>query len=125
MINSEQNKYVKIGIGSNIERFQLNLRSPEEKIYVTIGSDSVIAGTVNIERGKIEFGDRVLINEGTTYYCTNRIKIGNDVMFSWGCTVVDSNFHSLESYHRMQETLTARKDIEAGVMGKNKGLVYH
>jgi galactoside O-acetyltransferase len=120
MITPEQSKYVKIGKGSLTEQMQLNLRSPENEIYLTIGTDSVISGTVNVERGKIQFGDRVLINEGTTFYCTNGMTIGNDVMFSWGCTIVDSNFHSIVSADRLKETATARADIENHTMGQNK-----
>ncbi|KAA6321396.1 hypothetical protein EZS27_028946, partial [termite gut metagenome] len=95
--------YIKKGNGSNIERLEFNLRSPEDKIYLTIGDDSIITGTINIERGHIEIGDRVLINEGTTFYCTNGISIGNDVGIAWGCTIADSNFHSIVSSERLKD----------------------
>ena len=78
-----ENNYIKKGKTSNIDHFRLNVRSPEkDKVYVTIGEDCVIAATVNLENAQINIGDRVMINEGTTFYCTSGITIGNDVMFS-------------------------------------------
>jgi galactoside O-acetyltransferase len=115
----EQNKYIKKGNRSIIKNMQLNLRATEDKIYLTIGEDSVISGIINLQRGSMEIGDRVLINEGTTFYCVENIKIGNDVMFSWGCTVVDSNFHSTNSSERIKDTQNGRKEIEEHTMGQN------
>lgn len=116
-LSAKQNKYIKKESTTNIDQFQVNVRNPQDKIYVTIGCESVIAGTVNIEEAEMKIGDRVLINEGTTFYCRVGITIGNDVMFSWGITVVDSNFHSLDSKERLNEMANARKRFEEGQMG--------
>ena len=112
-------KYIKVGQHSIIDNMQFNLRSPEDKIYLTIGEDSVIDGVINLENSQMQIGDRVLINEGTTFYCTTGITIGNDVMISWGSTIVDSNMHSTVSKDRMKETQNARKEIENHTMGQN------
>ena len=114
-----ENKHIKKGKTSNIDHLQLNLRSPEDNVYVTIGEDCVIAATVNLENACLTIGDRVLINEGTTIFCTTGISIGNDVMFSWGCTIVDSNFHSVVSSERLKDLANARKEYEAGTLGQN------
>jgi galactoside O-acetyltransferase len=119
MRNIKQMKFIKKGKNSNIEQLQLNLRSTEDKIYLTIGEDCVIAGTINLQRGQMKIGDRVMINEGTTFYCTDNITIGNDVMFSWGCTIVDSNMHSTDSRERLKDTATAREKIENHTMGQD------
>lgn len=111
--------YVKAGQHTILDNMQCNVRSPQNEIYLTIGEDSVIDGTINIENSKMLIGDRVLINEGTTFYCTTGITIGNDVMISWGCTIVDSNMHSIVSADRLKETQTAREAIENHTMGKN------
>ena len=114
-----ENKHIKKGTNSNINRLQLNVRSPQDRIYIEIGEESVICATINVENASVKIGDRVLINEGTTLYCTNGITIGSDVMFSWGCTVVDSNFHSIVSAERLKDLANARKEYEAGILGQN------
>lgn len=116
MSNSQ---YIKKGNTSIIENMKFNLRSKEDKIYLTIGDESVIDGTINIENSEMKIGDRVLINEGTTFYCTTGITIGNDVMISWGCTIVDSNMHSIISADRLKETKVARMEIENHTMGQH------
>ncbi|GHT41654.1 hypothetical protein AGMMS49965_11800 [Bacteroidia bacterium] len=113
------NKFIKKGTSSNIEQLQFNLRATEDKIYLTVGEDCVIAGTINLQRGQMKIGDRVMVNEGTTFYCTDNITIGNDVMFSWGCTIVDSNMHSTDSRERLKDTATAREKIENHTMGQD------
>lgn len=92
---------------------QCNIRSPQNEIYLTIGEDSVIDGTINIENSKMVIGDRVLINEGTTFYCTTGITIGNDVMISWGCTIVYSNMHSIVSADRLKETNFKQQSVSS------------
>ena len=114
-MNAEQDKYIKKEATSNTERFQLNVRNPEEgKVYVTIGKESVMVGTVNIEGAEMKIGERVLINEGTIFYCKKGITIGNDVGFSWGITVVDSNFHSLDSTERLKDFANTRNKFKEG-----------
>jgi acetyltransferase-like isoleucine patch superfamily enzyme len=111
--------YIQKGSGSIINAERIELRSPKDEIYLTIGDDSIIAGTINIEQGHIKIGDRVLVNEGTTFYCTNGISIGSDVMFSWGCTIADSNFHSTVSAERLKDMSNFRKELKEGTIGKN------
>ena len=116
---NEQSKYIKKGSSSNIEHLQLNLRSKEDRVYITIGDDCVINATINMGQCNIKIGDRVMINDGTTFYCVNGISIGSDVMISWGCTLIDNNSHSLISAERLKELATARKEYEQGTIGDN------
>jgi len=118
MIKEMKEKFIKKG-NSNIDRLQLNIRSAEDKIYVTIGDESVINATINMGNCNIRIGDRVMINDGTTLYSVNGITIGNDVMISWGCTIIDNNSHSLISSERVKELATAKKEYEAETIGDN------
>ena len=118
MKNNEQEKHIKKG-HSNIDRLQLNIRSDEDRIYVTIGDDSVINATINMGNCNVKIGDRVMINDGTTLYCVNGITIGNDVMISWGCTIIDNNSHSLISSERVKELATAKEKYENGTIGND------
>jgi Acetyltransferase (isoleucine patch superfamily) len=110
---------IKKGITSNIDRLQLNLRSSEDRIYVTIGEECVINATINMGNCDVKIGDRVMINDGTTLYCVNGITIGSDVMISWGCTIIDNNSHSIISSERLKDLANARKEYEAGTIGEN------
>ncbi|KAA6307584.1 hypothetical protein EZS27_040743, partial [termite gut metagenome] len=58
-------------------------------------------------------------NEGTTFYCTNGISIGNDVGIAWGCTIADSNFHSIVSSERLKDMSNFREEFKEGTLGKN------
>lgn len=110
------------GKNSLVGNMELNVRGVYTEPVLTIGDDCVINGTININDAKMTIGDRVLINDNTTFYCTTGITIGNDVMFSWGSTIIDSDMHSIHSGDRLIETATARKDIESGNMGKQKNM---
>lgn len=114
------NENITVGTDSLISNMKLNIRKSSNESHLSIGSDSVINGTLNIDCAKMTIGDRVLINDNTTFYCTTGITIGNDVMFSWGSTITDSNMHSIHSKDRLEETARARRDIQNGKMGKYK-----
>lgn len=69
----------------------------ENETPLSIGEDCVIDGTLTVLHGKMEIGDRVVINDSTRIICSDHTTIGNDVLISWGCNIVDSNMHSLNS----------------------------
>jgi len=125
-VNSSSNKkkkiYIEIGEKSNIDEFHLHLRFPENRIYVKIGNDCLISGSVifEMEKGKLTIGNKVFIGGGTNFYCIDNIIVGNDVMFSCGCSVIDNNSHSLVSAERLNDVLDWKKGIEEGHIGKYK-----
>ena len=110
-------KYIKKG-DSRVDGLQLNIRNPEDKVYLTIGENSVINGTINMGEAAFTIGDRVMIN-GSSFYCTSGITIGNDVLISWGCTIADSNMHSIRSADRVKELSTAKEAYDNGTIGDN------
>ncbi|MFM8432101.1 MAG: acyltransferase, partial [Bacteroidota bacterium] len=57
---------------------------------------------------------------GGLFISLREIIIGSDVMFSWGCTVIDNDAHSLVSAERLQDVALWKSDLEAGQPGKNK-----
>lgn len=120
MTNNQNEKYIKKG-DSRVDGLQLNIRQPKDKIYVTVGDDSVINATINIGECEFNIGDRVMIN-GSTFYCTRGITIGNDVLISWGCTIADSNMHSIVSADRLVELANAKKEYDNGTIGDNPDL---
>jgi Acetyltransferase (isoleucine patch superfamily) len=115
----KQNKFIHKQVTSNVDRLQLNIRSSADKTYLTVGDDCVLNCVINMGDCHIDIGDRVMINDGTTLFCVNGITIGNDVMISWGCTLIDNNSHSIISAERLKDLVVARQEYEAGTLGNN------
>ena len=116
----EQDKYIQKG-DSRTDGLRLNIRNPQDKIYLKIGEDSVINGMINMSDAQCTIGDRVMIN-GSSFYCTTGITIGNDVLMSWGCTIADSNMHSIASADRLKELAVAKREYDNGTIGDNQDL---
>jgi len=69
--------------------------------------------------GQIIVGDRTFIGGGT-FICVEEINVGNDVMFSWGCTVADNNSHSLIWAERQNDVLDWKRGIDENKIGQYK-----
>jgi len=114
--------YSSIGNGSNIDGVNLEVRNPETtRVYFEVGNNSLVTGHFVFETksGKITIGSNSFIGGGF-FICVNNIQIGNDVMFSWGCTVMDNNAHSVKWKERKDDVANWKKGIEEGVVGKYK-----
>ncbi len=64
---------------------------------LNIGEGTIFEGKIISDRP----GSRVLIGNnsfvgGSTLICADRIEVGNDVLISWGCTIVDHNSHAVD-----------------------------
>jgi acetyltransferase-like isoleucine patch superfamily enzyme len=97
------------------------IRSKEKNEYIKIGKDCVINGTYVIENNNlsINIGDRTFIGGGL-FISIKGIEIGSDVMFSWGCTVMDNDAHSLNWRYRVNDVLDWKRGLEKGVNGQFK-----
>ena len=104
---------------TNINGLSLQIRKPLKEIYLKIGENSVVQGTfvVETENGKISIGDRTFIG-ASKFICTKEIEIGNDVLISWGCTVIDSNSHSHIWSERKNDVMDWKKGIDENSIGK-------
>jgi acetyltransferase-like isoleucine patch superfamily enzyme len=102
---------------------QLDIRQKSiDKIFIEIGDECMIEGRFVFEKstGKIIIGDRVFIGGGTSFICIDQIKIGSDVMFSWGCTIIDNDAHSLIMSERSRDVLDWKKGVEENKIGVYK-----
>ncbi|HLZ87024.1 MAG TPA: acyltransferase [Puia sp.] len=102
---------------------QLELRKPlSGKVFLSVGNESLIEGRFVFEKdtGCIEIGDRVFIGGGTTFICIEGIKVDDDVMFSWGCTIVDNNAHSIVSAERISDVSDWKRGIAENKTGAYK-----
>ncbi|MDJ1482401.1 acyltransferase [Cytophagaceae bacterium YF14B1] len=121
--NVNQNTFNKdlLEIGSNtlLNNFYLDCRdSSIIKKYLSIGNNSMVSGNFIFEKstGFIHIGDRTFIGGGN-FICIEGITIGSDVMFSWGCTVIDNDAHSLLWSQRINDVTDWKKGIEENKIG--------
>lgn len=115
--------FVKIGLGSSFNFRNIEIRNKEiDKIFLKIGEDSIIEARFIFEtkNGLIEIGDRTFIGGGTNLICIDNITIGNDVLISWGCTLMDNNSHSLLWGQRKNDVKDWKKGIDENKIGKYK-----
>lgn len=80
-------------------------------VNIEIGDNCLLMCDIVLhsEKAKVKIGDRVFIGPNTTLFCYDQIEVGNDVMISWGCTLIDTNAHSLNSEERKNDVLDWKK----------------
>ena len=124
---SKLRKKIKLGFisvekNSNIENLNVDIRHPNEvKSFVQIGENCILNGTFVLEttEAKISVGNNTFIGGGL-FVSAFEIIIGSDVMFSWGCTVMDNDAHSLFWEHRKNDVKDWKRGIDEKQIGKHK-----
>jgi acetyltransferase-like isoleucine patch superfamily enzyme len=88
---------VQVGFASSIRWSRIGARAG----ILRIGSGSIIRCRVDFDspNGKVLIGDRCYIG-ASHLVCHTGISIGDDVIMSWGITVVDHDSHSLNWHER-------------------------
>jgi acetyltransferase-like isoleucine patch superfamily enzyme len=114
----------KLSIGDNTEINDLTINifgSNSNKRNIKIGDNCLIQGSIILYSpdAEVKIGNRVFIGPNTTIFCYKDISIEDDVMISWGCTLIDTNAHSLSSLDRMSDVL----DWKKGWQNKNWDVV--
>ena len=117
----ENNSFIFNPESTRIEGLNLSVRKPIKKFYVQIGENSCVQGNfiIESEKGLIKIGDRTFIGGGM-FICTKEIEIGNDVMFSWGCTVADNNSHSTNWNERRNDVMQWKRGLDENKIGEFK-----
>lgn len=110
-----------VGNDSITKGLGLVIRNPVNRVFLEVGSGCVIDGKFVFETtsGLIKIGNNSFIGGGM-FSCIEAINIGDDVMISWGCTVMDHNSHSLLWEERKHDVADWKKGIEEGEIGKYK-----
>jgi acetyltransferase-like isoleucine patch superfamily enzyme len=106
---------IKVGSGCEISGLQALVFHTEQGVTnIEIGNNSCVRGTLVIYRpeSKIIIGNNVYIGHLTTLECAEEIRIGNDVLISMQCNLIDTNSHSLHSYERVRDTIDWQKGLE-------------
>lgn len=109
---------IKVGENCSLENLNVIIRNPTNNCVLEIGDNSIVSGTFVIEKlgATIIIGSRTFIGGGM-YIATDKISIGDDVMFSWGCTVIDTDAHSLNWNERKFDV----RDWKRGLVEEKKG----
>ncbi len=110
------------GKATNMNGLTVNIRyrSPG-KVFVAVGDGCVLHGKFIVEtaNGRITIGNNTFIGGGD-FISAEGIEIGDDVMFSWGCTVMDTDAHSLDWRDRVNDVKDWKRGIDEGAIGKYK-----
>lgn len=71
-----------------------------------VGADCLINATVSFDRpgSSVLLGDRCYIGL-SDIVCASRVTLGDDVVISWGVTIVDHNSHSTDWEYRKRDVL--------------------
>lgn len=94
---------VTIGTRSTFLFYKLHMR---RNCDVRVGDDCDLHCRVSFdrERARIAIGDRCYIG-ASHIVCAEYVAIGNDVIISWGVTIVDHNSHALDWADRANDVL--------------------
>lgn len=124
-IDASGHRFLRAGIGTRVEPIYIDVRvNVENRPYVHVGEYSHVGGTYVFERGigSVTIGNKSSIGSGCKIICAQEegIHIGNNVMLSWDCTVMDSNAHSLDPDIRANDAYDWKAGVDAGRMGVYK-----
>jgi acetyltransferase-like isoleucine patch superfamily enzyme len=74
---------------------------------ISIGDHCMLSGKIVLysPNAKVTIEDGVFIGPDTTLFCYDSITIEKDTMISWGCTLIDTNAHSLHSAERKNDVM--------------------
>lgn len=119
------NPHLEVGSGVRLEGAHVDVRVRQEnRPYVRIGDDSHVGGHFVFERGvgEITIGSRSSIGGGSLLICSQPggIKIGDRVMISWKCTLIDSDSHSLDPDVRASDAYNWKVGADSGQLGAFK-----
>ena len=93
---------VKVGYGARVNWW--GLRTARSNGRIVIGSDSIVRCRFDFDsaHGVIRVGERCYLG-ASHLVCHTAITIGDDVIMSWGVTVVDHDSHSLNWQERQHD----------------------
>lgn len=103
---------LQLGEKVHFNRFGLRMRAGDRLL---IGDQSIVQASLRTDRSpaSIVIGSRTFIGGGSLLVAAQNISIGDDVLVSWGVTIVDHDSHSLDFALRKNDVVEwgqGRKD---------------
>jgi len=85
----------------------------KKNCHLAIGRESIIEGAISFDKegASIKIGDRVFIGS-SSLVCADNIEIGDDVLISWNCTIVDQNSHAIAWKERVDDVFNTFHGID-------------
>lgn len=76
---------------------------------VRIGNESIVYARIDMDgpAGRVSIGDRAFVGN-SHIVCHTAVDIGDDVIISWGVTIVDHDSHSLDAHKRCDDVAAWR-----------------
>jgi acetyltransferase-like isoleucine patch superfamily enzyme len=99
--NSRRSGAVRVGRSTTIAWRRLKRVSGNR---LSVGEDSIVHADIRFEAsgGEIQIGSRTFIGR-SSLVCYRSITIGDDVIMSWGITIVDHDSHSIDWANRSDD----------------------
>lgn len=110
-----ENGYLKVGENVQLEKLSINIYKKKAGFCnVIIGDNCMLNGTITIYNAdaQVKIGDRVFIGPDTELFCYSGITIEDDVMLSWGITIIDTDAHGLSWDDRKNDVVDWMKGSE-------------
>lgn len=105
--NKAMRKHAHVRMGASFlgKSFSIAILAPRGGIVFTAGDGCILycQSFFESDQGRIDIGDRVYIGGNTQLIARSGIRIGSDVMISWGCTVYDHDAHSIDYRCRVDD----------------------
>lgn len=95
-------------------------RKPGSKQQLSIGAASIVEASIVFElpEGTVTIGQRTFVG-ASLLSAIESISIGDDVLISWGCTIIDNDAHSIVSTERMRDVADWSNEL-----GSNDDRIY-
>jgi galactoside O-acetyltransferase len=108
-------KYIMAGNSHFFGNFHLSVPRPADKIYLTVGNDSILDCKVIFEShtGDVIVGNKVYIG-ASNIICKSKIEFGDNVFVAWGCYFYDHDSHSIDFRERENDINQQLLDYRAG-----------
>lgn len=96
---------VSLALGAR-SRIRLDLVTSTPNCAVSVGDDCIINARLSFDRSGAQFrcGSRCYIG-ASHIVMAERVELGDDVVISWGVSIVDHNSHSLEWSERAADVM--------------------
>ncbi|WP_426208434.1 acyltransferase [Massilia sp. TWP1-3-3] len=113
-----KNPFIRIGNSRLGKSFRVTFLTPREQDSFVAGNDCILYCQIFFESaaGNVELGERVYIGDRTQFISRSSIKVGSDVLISWGCTIYDHDAHSIDYRHRMADHAGHLQHWESGAL---------
>jgi acetyltransferase-like isoleucine patch superfamily enzyme len=123
--SSVKHRFNSFTISSSALLNLLNIRGGNG-CFISVGDDSIIHGKISFERvgAKMSIGKNTFI--GKSHLVTaSEINIGNNVLISWGVSIVDHNSHSIIYSERSRDIFDWRNGKKDWSLVKSKSIHIH